>query len=48
MSNSVTYIIGGEDSSSKPLNVVEKLTPEGKFFQLGSEKKIETQWNDCY
>ena len=31
MSNSEIYIIGGEDSLSKPLNVVEKLTLEGKF-----------------
>jgi hypothetical protein len=30
MSNSEAYIIGGEDTFSKPLNVVEKITPEGK------------------
>jgi hypothetical protein len=39
MSNSEAYIIGGEDSSSKPLNVVEKLTPAGMFYSILFEKK---------
>ena len=34
MSDSEAYIIGGEDGLSKPLNVIEKLTSEGKFFKL--------------